>query len=934
MARPRLRAVLVSAAVLVTAVPLVSQATAPHLTCGVKQTGSWERIPVSAFQPVNGISGSTSDTVTTYAVERTKPQVVAATNGYTVKLSHTHGCDWSTAVTLSATPTGAMPFVGATSRIVSLALSGSRAMAAVQEGSGSASRPHVLVSDSGSAGSWAARDNGLPAQGAPRLLRAAADGRTVYLTISPTATGGDSGGATGGVVPGLPGGGPVDTTPTGFLYRSVDGGASWTLQTGAADLPGGGTGFSQLDIDPSDSNRLYGIVAGRLLSSRDGGGTFTAAPGSGYTAVTATGPLSVLAFDGSGGVVSGNGGGTYTRAPGPAGVTSVAARAGHSEVAIEINGALKLLDANGLITNVPAASSARPGSLLGDRGEQSSFHALSGHSLLRYVDPVPKGVVIPPQAIGDRTIPPPLPGTVTPAQRTVSIPVGQGSTEDFSLALPRNRTPLDLFFLVDVSASMQSYIDELKTNMQGIVNNLTAQRINLKVGVGTIGTWPAKGERPYPDTYAYPPVVDPSHPDQTKPGPTYHKPHPYGLIRAIGQTGPSLNAAIKSVELETEPPGAVADSGGGNPHEGALLALEQAVTGSGIKSEQDEASRLPVYSEVAPGQEAQFRASADVRRVVILATNEVFDTPYGTPVLPGDQPGSDPRPDFRRTVKILKDNDVLVFGLSAGVSDVLGDLRKVSAGTRTFAPPGGVSCGGDPPEKLAAGAPLVCNNADGFSQVITRVLSSLVDRQNVRVVPHTRTPVLGALNGSALLGLDVKRPNTAPFQVRVSCVDVKPGTYRQDVDLVLRQTVVGRARVNVTCVKSNAALRPLPLTLANPPPPPAQPVPNPPVPPVAPAPPAAQPQVQPQVQTQVQIQPLTAGAMQEQQELQLALALNGTYKEDDPAFSAGQQMAMVDRRKREQVQALGLLAFAVVTCSGLGLARLRSRPELQLRRAR
>jgi len=104
--------------------------------------------------------------------------------------------------------------------------------------------------------------------------------------------------------------------------------------------------------------------------------------------------------------------------------------------------------------------------------------------------------------------------------------------------------------------------------------------------------------------------------------------------------------------------------------------------------------------------------------------------------------------------------------------------------------------------------------------------------------------------------------------------------------------------------------------------------------PVVPPAPAAQPQVQPQVQTQVQLQPLTAGAMQEQQELQLALALNGTLKDDDPVFNAGQQLAMVDRRKREEVQALGVLAFAITACAGLGLARLRTRPEVRVRRAR
>ena len=227
----------------------------------------------------------------------------------------------------------------------------------------------------------------------------------------------------------------------------------------------------------------------------------------------------------------------------------------------------------------------------------------------------------------------------------------------------------------------------------------------------------------------------------------------------------------------------------------------------------------------------------------------------------------------------------------------------------------------------------MCNNGDGFSAVIQRVLSTLVDRQTVKVVPHVRTPVLGAIDASKLLSLDVKQPNKVSFRVGLTCIDVKPGIYQQDIDLILRDSIVGRARINVSCVKAAALTRPRPIVADPPVNPPPGTAPNPPPPP-APAPPAVQPQAQPQVQTQVQIQPLTAGAMQEQQELQLALALNGTLKDDDPVFNAGQQMAMVDRRKREEVQALGVLAFAVVTCAGLGLAGLRARPELRLRRAR
>lgn len=919
-------------AVLATAVPFTASAYSPHLQCGVTQTGRWERIPVRGFQAVPGLQAAQQvDTVKSYTVDENRPQDLAVTNGATVQLSHSNGCSWSTSFDLSPTPTTTQPFAGVSASIVSVALLSGRALAAVQEGTGSASRPHVLVSHSGASGSWATSDSGLPAQGSPRLLRVAADSRTAYLTVSPTATGGSDGGSTG-IVPGLPGGPPVGGTPTGFLYRTVDGGGSWTLQTGAGDLPSGGTGFSQLDVDASDSNRLYGIVSGRLLISRDGGGTFSTAPGSGYTAVTALGPLSVAAFTSGGqGVYSNNGGASFTGLRAPGGVTSAAYRTGDSGLIVESSGTLRRVELNGLITPVPAFAPARTGSLLGDRGNQSSFHALSGHSLLRYVDLLPPGVTIPPLAVGDLTVPPPNAGVVLPAVRNVRLPVGTSSLEDFTLDLPKNPTPLDLYFLVDVSSSMGDYIKDLKANINRIVDTLTAAKVDLKVGVGILGTGPAKGERPYPDAYVYPPQPDPAHPSQSAPGRTYVKPVLYKRLRPVGDTGPSLRSAINRLALETVPD--TFTTGSANNHEGQLIALKNAVNGKGQHTEQEDAAGLTSYSNVPPGQEAGFRPNPGVRRVIVLATNEAMDAPYGTDQLPGSNAmAGNPILNFQPTIAALNSARVQLFGLTVGVPEAEPDLQTLARGTHTFAPPGGVACGGDPPQFLSAGAPLVCGNADGFSTVITRVLASLVDRQSVQLVPHTRTPVLGAVDGHALLGLDVKKPNAAAFQVRVSCVDVKPGDYRQDIDAILRQTVVGKARLNVTCVKANALARPRPIALGNPPPPPAQPLANV-APPIAPPPPAAQPQVQPQVQTQVQVQPLTAAAIQEQQELQLALALNGTLKEDDPAFASGQQLAMVDRRKREHVQALGVLAFAITMSSGLGLARLRSRPEVRLRRA-
>ncbi len=927
-ARPRLRAALVAGALLATAVPVAAFATAPHLTCAPKPVGRWETIRVAPFTPVSGLNGSDHDVVETYTVNESTPQNVAASNGFAILLSKSNGCAWNRVFELSPTVTGSQPFLGTGSQIVSVALLGGRALAAVQEGSGAASRPHVLVSaNNGNAGSWTTSDNGLPTQGSPRLLRAASDGRTAYLTVSPTASGGsDSGGTTGlpgGLTGGLPGGGG---TPTGFLYRTTDGGATWTLQTGATDLPGGGTGFSQLDIDPGNSNTLYGLVGGRLLVSRDGGGTFTQAAGSGYTAVVAGASSQVFAFGPGGGVLSFDGGRQFTGFTAPAGVTSAATRAGHSGVIVESGGTLRELEpGNGTSLAIPAGRTPRAGSLLGDRGVQSSAHALAGHSLLRYVDPTPPGVVYPPQAVGDLSVTPPLPGVVTPRARNVSLPIGQSSVEDFTLDLPKNPTPLDLFFLVDVSQSMGSYVEDLKKNIRSITASLLAQKVSLKVGIGTVGTGPGRDESPFPDNY-----IDPTRPTQT-----YVKPTMYKRLRAIGAPDSTFFSAVDAMRLETVPPNT-------QNLEGQLIALKNLTNGLGTRT-QSEQSLLdsglpsPTITAVAPGQGADWRPGPDVRRIVILATDEFMQAPFGGQPDTGDnRPGStkdDPRLNFGPTIAMLNDARTKVIGLTKGEIAAQPDLQKLARGTGMLAPPGGIRCDNDT-EPIPAGQPLVCNNAENFSAVITRLLATLVDRQTVSVVPHTRTPVLGALDGSALRSVDVKQPSTSTFRVRVSCIDVRPGSYVQDVDLVLRSTIVGRARLNVTCVKEQAIVKPRPVAaVPDPPAPPAQPAPNPPPPPPAPAPPAAQPQAQPQVQTQVQLQPLTAGAIQEQQELQLALAMNGMLKDDDPVFNAGQQMAMVDRRKREQVQALGLLAFAMTTCAGVGLARLRTRPQVRGRRA-
>lgn len=66
----------------------------------------------------------------------------------------------------------------------------------------------------------------------------------------------------------------------GMLYRTLDGGAHWSLRNASQDINFRPFYFSQIRCDPHDPSRVY-AVAGGLLRSTDGGRTFKGAGGGG-----------------------------------------------------------------------------------------------------------------------------------------------------------------------------------------------------------------------------------------------------------------------------------------------------------------------------------------------------------------------------------------------------------------------------------------------------------------------------------------------------------------------------------------------------------------------------------------------------------------------------------------------------------------------------
>jgi hypothetical protein len=889
--------------------PVVAEAVSVPLRCkGVAQTGLWQRLQVEDFRGVEGVRTGTA--VTTYSVDAARPERLLVTNGNTVKQTLTHGCAWRDVLVLGAQGDEGVPLSGTTSTVVATAsLPGGGSLAAVREGTGPASRPHIASSASGADGTWRETSAGLPVQGSPRLLEPAGDGRTAYLTLSPAA---DSQSGGSGTLPSLPDG----AGPAGFLYASTDGGRTWTQRTTVAALPSGSTGFDALAVDTTDPDLLYAVSDGRLVVSRDGGRSLEVVPDVvGVTAVEPMKPNEVAVLAGTLLLHSTDGGRTFAERSAPAGAASAAYREGDGSLVVEADGQLFTVPARskGGPIALDAGVPVTPGSARGDRAEGGSFHALAGNQVLRYVDPVPVSDVGTPRAPGDLAAAPPRVGRMDPPSRSVTLPVGESREVDFSLALPPNPTPLDLYLLIDVSLNMGRVLDDVKKNLSGVATDVEREGIDLSVGLGTIANGPRDGEAPYPD-------VDPRNPD-------YRKPDLYRRVRPIGPVDDDLRAALAELQIQRPPQ----DRSGGDPPEGQLIGLEQLIDGKGIEDDRFGGEARQAFV-VPSGQQAQFREAPGVRKIVVHATQEEFTDPYGTRISNG-------KPDVEYYAGRLRDEGITFLGLTVVENgESKADLQRMARLTRSLAPPGGIDCGDE--ILLKQGDPLVCDSSTKFTEVIGRVITSLSDRQSVALVRRGLPSLLGDVDAGALRDLDVTLPNTVPFRVRVSCVDVAAGSYSPSVDAVLRETVVATAKLSVTCTAPAAAaafapLRPPPPAQADPAAPAAaQPAAQVPAPPV-PAPPVVQPQAQPQAQAQTQVQaqvnPMTAAMLQQQQELQLALALSADEKP-----SAGTQLAMVDRRRGEELRALALLSVSMAAASALGLARLRTRRSdaVRVRRAR
>ncbi len=904
----------------------------------------WQELPAPAFQAELGTQAP--QTVVSHAVDPDNPNRLAITNGKSIYVSNDGGCTWFPGLRLDRVPSDPqrMPLSYDLANILSVHISPSGAIFALaaeleMEGQDRVSRPHVLVSREPNAGpgTWAVSDEGLPPVGRPLALEIHPNGDVMYLSLS-GAREDDGGGVPclpepAGCPPGTGGGGGSGVS-AGLLWRSTDGGRTWAMRTSPNDL-NGVSAIKHMSVDDDDSrgDMLWVVANGLLRLSTDGGATFQAPEGLtqqdfAFTAVESIDSgeipdvVKLVAFSESRQMIRLTAAGEWIRSNvyfqtvesvthRPEGDIVVATRPamGGSAAVYRIfaRDFQDFEDNTGISTLVfkgtlgwepinPARTIDTAARLSGGdkgRGVASTFYAKTNRSVLRFLRSV-KRPEPPPTTPTRVDAPVPPMGILTPRTLPpISLEGNATRTITYRLRLDPSPAPLDIYLLVDNSASMLGLIQEVRTNLGTVAQALADKGIDVQVGVGEINTQPEKPQPPIdnPDTKR----------DESEMNPMYVR------LRQIGPVEDGLFAALDQL-----------DGFGGSGFEAQLEALRQTIYGDGTKYVGPKVWLVPY--QIKPGQAAGWRQELNPIKVIVHATDEEFSTNIES----GEN-------DPRKVGRMLKDAGILQIGLSQGVTAAHKDLQAMARYTGALAPAKGVDCDGDRHLDIRAGQPLVCGTNIGLDTTLINMLDSIKDR-GVIELQSNRSPAIKAMSRTELL-INAKDYTDRTFKVTYSCAGLAPGDYPVSFRGILRGRIVSNtASALVQCNGPDGVPPPRPpnpLVANEPLQPQPPPQPQPMVPGIAPVNPVAQPQTQ--LQPQSQVNPQAGAADQDQEQHQLAGAFNdiGIPEDED-------QLAM-SALDRGWEPGLAVNVAAMMLASGLaaGVAvRRRSRTRLAQVRVR
>ncbi len=760
---------------------------------GYLADGEWFEIPGPVFP-----EGPAS--LTGYAVDPQSPNILWATNGKVLMVSRDGGCSWMPSLTLELLPSLEKPLSNAVATIKQIAVpeaGGNSVYVAVEEGVGGVTRPHVFVSEN-DGGDWALADSGLPAAAGPivDMEVAPSDPSAVYLAI----------GAAGG--------------GASTIYATNNGGGSWD---GRGQVP-----TSKILIDPLLKNELW-FTGPALFRSVDSGNTITevndvttpAGPGDVHRLPGGDSRFIVYEPDGGSMSRTDDGGRTWRRFRSPLQVMfSLAHGAGLDDVVMSTHEGMWRFQAPHYwieITPGMVGGNRDPDyedvfDLQVDRVNSAAWGFRPSGSILRYdrfqisIPPLTPSLVD--TDLGDLKL--------SPDDRRIEIASGQSKTVRYKLGLPPQPQPLDVFFLVDTTISMDSVIDGLLLGIHEITSELAAAKIDVQFGVGEYKDYPIPG------------FGDPVQGD-----------FPYRLNRAIGPADQSLVAAIEMMQA----------SGGGRGHfpESQLTALYQAVTGEGE------------LGFVDPGQDAGFRPGA--LNVIVHMSDAAYDESV-----------QHPSPPFDLVAQTLRGKGVLHVGLvSQGESPVdpaREDMQRMSDATETMAGPSFGGCYlGD--ETVGQDDPFACDITEDergvaiLAPAIIDILRDIVKDAPVSLDVTKGEDIVQKIEPGERI-VDVTDANNENYDVTFKCPALSKKS-RSPIELTAMVDGVPKAAVEATVVCSPLLQVKDKVVVIPPPPIQEQPVAAAvPPPPPPPAPANAQPNPNPN--------PQTAVAEQKQEQTQLALA--------------------------------------------------------------
>jgi hypothetical protein len=727
--------------------------------------GGWYSIAAPDF-PVGRAS------ITNFAVEPFPTGTAFATNGEAIMTTRDGGCSWSKAYVTRPTDTGGAISDAQTPTIDHLVVPRTPAPHpdyAILNGD--IPSPHLLASRDHGA-HWVDASTGLPQFGVILTLAVSPSRPSVaYAELVATKAANV--------------GGPV-------LYKTTNSGATWSLAgdtagvlTGAGQLPR----FTHIAVGPGDPNDVWASdgADGNLYHSTDAGATwavahtFSKAINVIDVAPSASQLTRIFAFatSSSDGWVTLDTGKHWSALRTPNPVESIAEGASSLDVVIatSLPGArlaevFQYDPAKGIWMTLRNTIPPLYQMTSDVRGHEPLFYGTSGLDIEYYdvtAKPPPGDGPLPPFDPHCSTIaqPPALPLSVNtiggkpaslgPATKKLSLKSGASKTVPYGLKLPPINVPVDVYFLMDTTGSMQPAICSLEVSLAGIASTLSSTGLDVHIGLGQYKDYPTRNGDP--SDFAYKRVL----PVQTP--------------------STALYTALDHLEA----------SGGGDEPEAQLPALYQAATGAG----QDIAPAGHSLGDIPPGQDAGFRRNA--LKVIVNVTDSPFHAP---PHYPG--------PSWAQTGQALASRGIVQVGVhvvhNAGDGSTsyvshpavsLKDLQEgavLSGGVSASKP---VDCDGDTIPDLPAGSPLVCPFADmgrvTLAPAIVGLLSSLKLPRTVELKATQGQKVVTKVAPGSISNVDFTQLHHLGFKVDYHCPKALAGKTTH----VVLSAVAGGVKVDV-----------------------------------------------------------------------------------------------------------------------------------------